>query len=153
LRGATLGPLALGITRAHARKMLPRFVMTTNQFDNFCLSAGWGIRAAYASTKLLASLPAAQRAQIRGRIVILLTANPFYALHGVRPGMHIATAAKKLGLQTALHIGLNYWYIAPGSASHGVLKVRDGIIQEIGIADKNPTDGRRAQARFLTHLS
>jgi hypothetical protein len=76
LRGATLGPLSLGITRAHARKMLPRFTMTTNQFDNFCLSPGWGIRAAYASSKLLAASPAAQRAEIRGRIVILLTANP-----------------------------------------------------------------------------
>jgi hypothetical protein len=94
LRGATLGPLTLGITRTHARKTLPRFAMTTNQFDNFCLSPGWGIRAAYASSKLLASSPAAQRAQIRGRIVILLTANPFYALNGVRPGMHVATVAK-----------------------------------------------------------
>jgi hypothetical protein len=67
--------------------------------------------------------------------------------------MHVATVAKQLRLQKAIHIGLNYWYIAPGSPSHGVLKVRHGIIQEIGIADKNLTDGRPAQARFLTHLS
>ena len=66
LRGATLGPLALGITRAHARKMLPRFVMTTNRLDHVCLSPGWGIRAADPSSKLLASGPAAQRAEVRG---------------------------------------------------------------------------------------
>ena len=53
----------------------------------------------------------------------------------------------------AFHIGRYEWYIAPGVASRGVLKVRNGIIQEIGIANKKLTQGRGAQHRFLTSFS
>ena len=151
LRGTSLGPLKLGMTRAAARRKLKRFGVTHNDFDNFCLYAGWGIRVGYPSTKLVKALPSSERGQISGRIVLALSANPFYALDGVRPGARLTAAVtRKLKLGADLQIGSNRWYIAPGKASNGVLKVRHGVIQEVGIANLQLTGGRAAQQRFLT---
>jgi hypothetical protein len=149
LSGLTLGPLGLGFTRAHAHRSLHRFVVSHNHFDDFCLYAGFGIRAGYPSAQLLRSLPAGQRARVSGKIVLALTANPYYALDGVRPGMGIAATATKLKVGKPFQIGLNTWYIAPGARANGVLKVRGGIIQELGLADKRFTRGPAGQRRFL----
>jgi len=40
--------------------------------------------------------------------------------------------------------------IAPGSSSNYVLKVRHGIVLEIGIANKRDTTGRARQTTFLS---
>ena len=71
----------------------------------------------------------------------------------MRPGRRLAVVARRLRLGKTFHIGLNYWYIAPGHAANGVLKVRHGIIQEVGIANKRLTSGRKAQLRFLTSFN
>jgi hypothetical protein len=47
-------------------------------------------------------------------------------------------------------IGLNDWYIAPGNGSNYVLKVRNGVIQEIGVANKHARTGRAKQRAFLS---
>jgi hypothetical protein len=44
----------------------------------------------------------------------------------------------------------NDWYLAPASAATAVLKVRHGVIEEIGIGVKQLTQGRKAQRTFLT---
>jgi len=72
---------------------------------------------------------------LQGRVVLALTANPFYAMRGIRPGASLPTAVKALHTGTVFHVGLNDWYMAPDGSSTTVLKVRDGTIQEIGIAD------------------
>jgi hypothetical protein len=150
LRGIRLGPLALGLTRSQAQHALPRFVQPTHHFEKFCLHAGPGIRVAYSSPHLLASLPVALRSVASGRIVLALTANSYYALRAARPGMRVATVKTRLNLARPFHIGVNYWYITPGTTSNGVIKVRDGTIEEIGIANKRLTQGRSEQAHFLT---
>jgi hypothetical protein len=48
---------------------------------------------------------------------------------------------------------LNDWYVAPGATANTVLKVRHGIIQEIGLANQRLTKGRTAQGRFLSSAS
>jgi hypothetical protein len=48
-----------------------------------------------------------------------------------------------------LTIGLNTWYLIPNGPSRGVLRVRDGIIQEIGIANERLTAGWAATLRFF----
>jgi hypothetical protein len=40
-------------------------------------------------------------------------------------------------------------YVAPGHGSNYVFKVRHGVIQEIGIANKAKTSTRTKQKRFL----
>ena len=152
LHGVSLGPLELVFTRTHARAKLKRYT-TSKGLDDFCLFGGWGIHAGYPSTKLLRTLSASERTRVKGRIVLAMTSDPYYALDRARPGMRLKRVAKRLGIGKAFHIGRYEWYIAPGVASRGVLKVRNGIIQEIGIANKKLTQGRGAQHRFLTSFS
>ena len=67
------------------------------------------------------ALPSSERGQIFGRIALALSANPFSALDGVRPGARLTAAVtRKLKLGADLQIGSNRWYIAPGKASNGV---------------------------------
>ena len=86
-------------------------------------------------------------------MVLALTANPYYALRGIRAGAGLRIAAQTLHTGAAIHVGLNDWYMAPDGASTAVLKVRDGTIQEIGIADASLTHTRRAQHSFITSFS
>ena len=148
LAGTGLGPVWLGLTRSHARRKLPRFADRNSYSDNFCLASGWGIRVGYTSSKLLPS-----RTRLKGgEIILALTANPYYALHGVKPGMRAAPVARRLKLGQPIELGPNSWYTIPSPLSTGVLKVRHGIIYEIGIVDKGLTSTRAAQARLLVNF-
>jgi hypothetical protein len=133
LTPSRIGPLALGEGRTAARHALKRFAVTHYGFDDFCLFGGWGIRGGYRATKL----------------VLLLTANPFYKLDGITPGLTIASVRKRVKIGKAIVIGLNDWYVAPGTGSNDVFKVRHGVVQEIGIATKAQTATPAAQERFL----
>jgi len=152
LVGTTLGPISLGVTQAKARRMLPRFDVRSYHTDNFCLSGGQGIRVGYASTRLLGATSRSKLARLNGRIVLALTANPYYALHGVRQGTRLVTAARRLKLGKAIHLGPNDWYVVPGATSNGVLKVRHGVVWELGIANKQLTTGRASQLQLLRNF-
>jgi hypothetical protein len=82
-------------------------------------------------------------------VVLLLTGDPYYTLDGVSPGVSTAGVAARLHPEHGLTIGLNTWYLIPDEPSRGVLRVRDGIIQEIGIANERLTAGRAATLRFF----
>jgi hypothetical protein len=120
--------------------------------DFFCLSPG-GIRAGYPSRRLLLPLRARQRRRLQNRVVLLLTATPYYALRGVRPGATLTAARRVLRIGRPFHIGLNYWYLAPNGPDRAALKVRHGIVQEIGIANAKLTAHRRSAFRFFTSFS
>jgi hypothetical protein len=77
---------------------------------------------------------------------LALSANRHYALHGVRPGTRLAKVARRLHAGKPFHVGRNFWYLTPGKLTRGVLKVRRGVIQEIGIAQERVT-GKPTQAR------
>jgi hypothetical protein len=149
LTRTAVGPLKLGMTRMRARRRLKRFTITQNGFDNFCLYAGWGIRAAYPTAKLMRSLSPTRRRALTGRIVLALTANPFYALSGVHPGASAASAVRRLKMGRPIRVGLNLWYVKPARMSTEVLKVQHGVLQELGLADRSLTAGHAAQVRFL----
>jgi len=149
ISGTVLGPLALGVTRAHARRTLKRYTSSGSSQDNFCLYGGWDIRVGYPSSKLLRSLSRKERARVNGRTVLILTMNVHYALNGALPGTKLTAVAKRLKLGKVIKIGSNDWYLVPGKASEGLLRVRGGIIQEVGIATKALTQGLAAQRRFL----
>jgi hypothetical protein len=82
----------------------------------------------------------------------MLTANHHYTLDGLRPGSPLSTARTRLKLTHGYDIGLNTWYLAAGRDATGALKVRDGIIHEIGIADPALTHTAAQQRTFLHHL-
>jgi hypothetical protein len=147
LAGSSLGPVALGQVRADVRQLLVRF-SARGSMDVYCVVGG-DIRVGYPSAKLLRSLSRRQRRRVAGRAVLALTANNRYALRGVRAGTRLATVAPRLRLGTGNRIGPNTWYLLPGRAANGVLRVRRGVIVEIGIAARALTDNRRRARTFL----
>jgi hypothetical protein len=149
LHGTRLGPLALGMTRAAARHRFRRHSTRHRRYmDFFCLTPT-GIRAGYASPKLLRSLRPARRQLVRGRVVLLLTSSSYYGIRGLRPGASLAAARRVLRLTGPLRVGANDWYLAPWGPARAVLKVRKGAVQEIGITYKWLSGSRRADSRFL----
>lgn len=76
--------------------------------DFFCLTPN-GIRLGYPSPKLLRTVPGRERRRVRNRVVLALTANPYYALERVRPGARLAAVARRLRTGAPFHVGLNYW--------------------------------------------
>jgi hypothetical protein len=150
LSGPTLGLISLGATRRDADAAYAGGSDRGRRSEEFFCLDPIGIRIGIASPKLLRGLDAAQRRAVSGRVIWISTANPFYALRGVRPGETLTSARGRLGLGAAFHVGVNDWYIVAGSRSNGVIKARDGIVEEIGIATRSVTLDRGAQRRFLT---
>jgi sugar lactone lactonase YvrE len=149
LNATTLGAVTLGATRTRTHQMLPRFTVRSYHTDNFCLSGGPGIRVGYASARLLGT---SSTAKLTGTVVLALSANRFYTLRGVRPGTRLATAAHQLKLVKPIRWGANDWYVISGATSNGLLKVRHGVIQEVGIVNKHLTSGSAAQLRLLRNF-
>jgi pimeloyl-ACP methyl ester carboxylesterase len=150
LRGLSLGALKLGWTRARARRTITQFTVTRNGMDNFCLAHGWGIRVGYPSAKLLRSLTRRARRQVKGKIVIALTANRHYALNGIHPGTRVAAIKHRLRGIARFYVGRNAWYVVPGKSSDGLLKVQHRKIEEVGILARQLSRGRRGTRRALT---
>jgi sugar lactone lactonase YvrE len=149
LSGAVLGPLQLGDTRSQARIILPHF-QGGGRADSFCLAGGQGLRAVYASPTLVrAAIARADRAKVSGRVVLLLSANRRYAIHGVHPGAR-ASAVKRAG--RALRIGHATWYIIAGAHANGVIEIRSGRVVAVGIADTRLSSTRAAARRLLSGL-
>jgi hypothetical protein len=153
LSGRTLGLVRLGMTRAQA---LRAYLHSSNRGrayeDFFCLTPS-GVRVGYASPMLLSTLPAGERDRYAGRVVWASTSNDSYSLRGVRPGDAVSIAREHLHMTGPFHIGLNDWYLTPSGAATGVLKVRHGIVEEIGIAERSLTRGHLAALSFLRSFS
>lgn len=149
LTARTLGSVRLGMTRSRARHLFTHWSTRGRRYmDFFCLTPQ-GIRAGYLSAAFLRTLPRRERRSAQGRVALVLTANRYYALHGVRAGARLAKVARRLRISRAYRIGLNTWYLTPDGPSRGVLKVRHGTIQEVGIAEKRFTGSPRATLEFL----
>ena len=152
LSGVTLGLVRLGMTRAQARHAYSKSSNRGKRYQDFFCLTPTGIRVGYASPKLLATLAKGERKSVAGRVIWASTSSAFYTVHGIRVGATTAAASKVLKLTGPIKVGLNDWYLAPGSTSTAVLKVRDGLIEEIGIGDR-PLAGSRAQLNFVKSFS
>jgi hypothetical protein len=141
------------MTRARARKVYAHSSNRGKRYQDFFCLTPTGVRVGYGSPALLKTLPHTQRKKFLGRVIWASTASVFSAAHGLRPGATVAASRKKLKLEAPFRIGLNTWYLAPNGSSIAVLKSRHGIVQEIGISDKQLTKGRKAQLTFLKSFS
>ena len=153
LSGVTLGLVRLGMTRAQVRRRYTHSSNRGQRYEDFFCLTPTGVRVGYASPALLDKLPHKVRKRFKGRVIWASTSSVFYSLRGIRPDASVAAARKRLKLEAPFHIGLNFWYLAPNGPSTAVLKVRHGIIQEIGIGDQQLTIGRKAQLAFLKSFS
>jgi hypothetical protein len=145
-----LGPVRLGITRKQARHEFSHSSNRGKRYQDFFCLTPIGVRVGYASPKLLRTLSASVRARVSGRVIWASTASPFYALDGIRPGATLAAAKRRLHLGKVLRIGFNDWYLGRAGTVTAVLKVRHGVVDEVGIADRGLATGRRAQRTFMT---
>ncbi|MHB8660019.1 MAG: alpha/beta hydrolase family protein [Solirubrobacteraceae bacterium] len=153
LQGTSLGLVKLGMTRSQARRAYTHSSDRGRRYmDFFCLTPN-GVRVGFAAPKLLRTLSRRVRRHIRGRVVWASTSNRHYSLRGIRPGATLTAAAERLHTGRGFRVGLNYWYFAPNGSSSALLKVRHGIVEEIGIADKALTKQRRARLAFVESFS
>jgi hypothetical protein len=149
LHGATLGLVKLDMTRAAARRAYTKSSDRGRRYEDFFCLTPIGVRVGYASPILLNTLPGRERKALAGRVIWASTFSGHYAVKGIRPGASLAAAKKALHPTRPFHIGLNTWYLVANGASTGVLKVRHGIVEEIGIGTRKLTQGRKAQRAFL----
>jgi triacylglycerol esterase/lipase EstA (alpha/beta hydrolase family) len=153
IAGRSLGPVSLGMTRAQARRLFASSSTRHHRYEDFFCPARRGIRVGYASPALLRQLVPRARRGLSGRVVLVLTASPHYAIRGVHAESSLVTARRHLRLQRVFHVGRNDWYLAADGDVRVVLKVRRGVVQEIGIADDDLTAPRRRASGFLRSLS
>ncbi len=153
LIGTKLGLIGLGMTRKQTQLAYKHSSTRGSRYQEFFCLTPIGIRAGLASPKVLANVARAHRKSLQGHVIWISTASAFYAIDGVRPGAAITAAANRLKLGAPFAIGSNRWYLAPAGPATAVLKVRNGIVQEIGIANKQLTKSRSAQRTFLTSFS
>ena len=153
ITGRAVGPVRLGMTRALARRQFARFSLRGRRFMDFFCTGENGIRVGYPSTKLMRTLSKRQRGRLRGRVILALTNSHQYALRGVPPGAQLAKVARRLRVSRPYKVGLNTWYLLPDGPVLGVLKVRHGVIEEIGITDKLFGSSRRESAIFFRSFS
>jgi len=71
---------------------------------------------------------------IHGHAVLVLTANRHYALHGVQANTRLSRVARRPRISRPFHVGRNTWYLTANGPSRGVLNVRHGVIEVVGIA-------------------
>jgi hypothetical protein len=147
LSGGRLGLVRLGMTRAQAHRAYRHSSDRGLRYEDFFCLTPIGVRVGYASPKLVSAAPAS--AQVRGRVVWASTSNPRYAIHGVRGGALLKFASRHLHVGKVLPVGRNDWYLAPAGSVTAVLKVRRGVVEEIGIAERALTRTRKQQSRFM----
>jgi len=150
VHGSDLGPLSLGVTRAAATRALTHSSTRGKAYEQFFCLTPIGIRVGYASPKLLGGLPTDERSAYAGRVVWISTASAHYAVSGVRPGATVSAARARLKLSGPFVVGANDWYLARDGRVVAVLKVRKGLVEEIGIANPAVVGTRGgAERRFL----
>jgi hypothetical protein len=138
------------MTRARARSAFASSSARGHRYIVFYCLTPDGIRGGFPAPAALRLLRPGQRHRARGTVVLALTANRHFSLHGVRPGTRLVTVARRLHPGRPFAVGTNRWYLTPG---HGVLKVQHGVIQEIGIADARFVRTRAAARTFLRGFS
>jgi len=155
LSAKAIGALRLGMTRAQARHADSHSSTRGRASVDFFCFTPQGIRAGYASTKLLDSLPERKRAKYTDRVVWISTASAHYSIGTIRHGAALSYAATQLKLSPEFVVGANDWYLASLPAGGtGVLKVRGGVVQEIGIGTTAVVGtSHRAQRAFLSSFS
>jgi hypothetical protein len=149
LSGDTLGLARLGMTRAQARRAYTHSSNRGRRYEDFFCLVPIGVRVGYASPKLLRGVPRRGRKALMGRVVWASTSDIYYTVGGVRPRATLRAARRSMPLGKPFHVGLNYWYLAPNGRSTAVLKVRHGVVEEIGVGDRQLTRSRKADRRFL----
>jgi len=82
--------------------------------------------------------------------VWISTSNPRYVIDGIRPGAAITLAADRFRTGRPYRIALDDWYIGAYRSTRVVMKVRHGIVEELGIGNWRLTSTRKAARQFMS---
>jgi hypothetical protein len=148
--GATVGLAHLGMTKA---QILHTYTHSSSRGSKdkefFCLTPH-GVRVGLASSKLLSALSHSEQNALKDRVVWISTDNARYAVHGIRAGATLTAAQHALPHSYYFRLGKNFWYLAPAGKATAVLKVRHGLVEEIGIAAKQLTASHKADRTLMS---
>ncbi len=153
LSRSTLGLARLGMTRRRVHGLYRQSSNRGKRYEDFFCLAPIGVRVGYASPKLIRGLRRSQRGRFRNRVVWISTSNRRYAAAGIRPGAKLAAARRRLHLRRGSQVGLNRWYFGSDGPATVLLKVRRGVVEEIGIASPQLTKTAAGRRRFLHSFS
>ncbi|MGO9823248.1 MAG: DUF6923 family protein [Solirubrobacteraceae bacterium] len=142
MTGTTIGQIALGMTRTRAEYLYRRHSDRGLKYEDFFCLTPIGVRVGYPSPILMASLAKRAQASLRNRVIWASTSNPYYSLDGVHVG-------ERFDFPHLIHIGLNYWYLIREPRYTAVLKIRGGVVEELGIATNALTRTNKAQALLM----
>jgi hypothetical protein len=57
---------------------------------------------------------------------------------------------RKTGNRRGVHVGKNVWYVRRGQRAGHVFKVQNGVVREVGLADRKQTATNARVKRFFT---
>jgi hypothetical protein len=120
--------------------------------DVSCLTPA-GVHVGYPSSQLLGTLAPKSRGALAGHVIWAFTANPYYAVGGIRPGAVLAAVQQALPHGTLASAGAARWYLARAGSVNALIELRGGVVQEVGIADLRVAPTRRARAALMRELS
>jgi hypothetical protein len=139
LSGNSLGPVVLGASRTRLRRTLtPARKLRNQRFDEFCLPGGAGARVGY----------------VKGAAALAMTTNPYYSYGEIRVSTTLDAVSRLLGSQLhgGYRRGASRWYTARSNGAVVFLRVRAGIVREIGIGSSKLARTPTAQRRLLAVL-
>ncbi len=148
--GTAIGLAHLGMTRAQILHAYTKSSTRGAQHKEFFCLTPYGLRVGLASAKLVGALSRSEQNALKDRVVWISTDNARYAVHGIRAGATLTAAQHALPHSYYFRLGANYWYLAPDGKTTAVLKVRHGLVEEIGIADKQLTVSHTADKTLMS---
>jgi len=139
LTATSLESLRLGMSRNAARRLFATVTLRGRRYMDFFCDGPQGIRAGYPSPRLLRTLRPVMRRRTQRRVIIILTSKREFSLRGITSGARVAAVRRRVPLTGPFVVGVNHWYLLKIGNGRGLLKVRHGIVQEIGIASASPS--------------
>jgi hypothetical protein len=150
VHGESIGLAHLGMTRKQARHAYSHSSNRGYKYKEFFCLTPHGVRVGFASPKLLRGLSKRAARNLSGRVVWISTDYYGYAIRGIRAGATLSAAERALPHGYLFRVGKNQWYIARAGSASAVLKVRNGVVQEVGIADLRLTRTHKRDRELMT---
>jgi hypothetical protein len=148
--GNGLGVIQLGMTRKQAHRALRHSQDHTGHYQDFFCLTPTGIRVGYASAGSLRYLTPVQQRRLKNRVVWISTANPLYAVDGIRAGASLSAVQLSLPGGQLLQSGQHHWYLARTDGSTAIFKVDGGGVDEVGIAESQLITTRQSEVLLVT---
>ena len=87
-----------------------------------------------------------------GRVVAAVTRNRRYPLRGVRAGMQLRAAHRRMRLRRSYQVGGASWSVVGSGSTRGLVKVVRGVVTEVGLVEGRSVTRRSAGRRLMARL-